>query len=238
MTAQAEQSYETLSDVALAARVAGNDARAIRLVTQRNNQRLFRAAWSILRNRAEAEDAVQETYMRGFAAIAGFNGLSSLSTWLTRIAINEALMRKRAAKRRAAALNSNSVTVIDEYREKLMGSSEHRSTPESAVMRAQLAKLLEGAVAQLPETYRLVFMLREIEGLSVEETAETLEILPQTVKTRFLRARRQLQQLLDPELKNALGDAFPFAGADCESLTRRVLERLGHSGGTIGGEAT
>ena len=230
MTTQPEQSNEASSDVALVAGIARNDPQAIRLVTQRNNQRLFRAAWGILKNRAEAEDAVQEAYVRAFTAIGRFNGLSSLSTWLTRIVINEALMRKRSAKRRAAALNASSVVVIDEYRERLMGSPERRATPEQDMMRAQLAKLLEGAVAQLPEAYRLVFMLREIEGLSVEETAEALQILPQTVKTRFLRARRSLQQLLDPELKNAFGDAFPFAGADCESLTRRILDRLGHPG--------
>jgi RNA polymerase sigma-70 factor (ECF subfamily) len=104
------------------------------------------------------------------------------------------------------------------------------------MMRKQLAKLLEGAVEQLPEAFRLVFVLREVEGLSVEETADTLQIPPETVKTRFLRARLRLRKMLDPELRNALGEAFPFAGADCEALTGRVLQRLGLSDTTNNGE--
>lgn len=236
MTAQALPDYEHLTDLELAACVARKEPLAVRLVTRRNNQRLFRAAWSILRNRTEAEDCVQEAYVRAFAAIESFGGHSSLSTWLTRIVINEALTRKRSSERRSVALNANSVLVMDEYREKLMGSPERRSTPEAAIMRKQLAKLLESAVAQLPEDFRLVFVLREIEGLSVEETAETLQILPDTVKTRFLRARRRLQRMIDPELRGALGEAFPFAGADCEALTEKLLQRLGlEARATIGG---
>ena len=227
MTAQALADYESLTDMELAARAARREPLAVRLVTKRNNQRLFRAAWSILRNRAEAEDVVQEAYARAFAAMDSFQGQSALSTWLTRIVINEALMRKRSGKRRMAALGANSVLVMDEYREKLMGSPERRASPEAAIMRKQLAKLLEGAVEQLPEDFRTVFVLREIEGMSVEETAAALSILPDTVKTRFLRARRRLQQMLDPELRTALGEAFPFAGADCEALTQKILQRLG-----------
>lgn len=238
MTAQALQDYQRLSDVDLAACLARGDPHAVRLVTQRNNQRLFRTAWSILRNRAEAEDAVQEGYVRAFVAVGTFKGDSSLSTWLTRIVINESLMRKRSSKRRAIALNSSSILVMDEYREKLMGSLERRSSPEAAIMRKQLAKLLEDAISQLPESFRIAFVLREIEGLSVEETAEVLGIMPQTVKTRSLRARRRLQQMLDPELRNALGETFPFAGADCEALTARVLQRLGLPGRTNIGEAS
>ncbi len=236
MTARALLDYENLPDLDLAACVGRREPQAVRLVTQRNNQRLFRAAWSILRNRAEAEDAVQEGYLRAFAAIETFKGQSSLATWLTRIVINESLMRKRASKRRANALNTSSVLVMDEYREKLMGSPERRSSPEAAIMHKQLAKLLENAIALLPDPFRMVFVLREIEGLSIEETAEVLEIRPQTVKTRALRARRRLQETLDPELRSALGEAFPFAGADCEALTARVLQRLGLSDRTNIGE--
>lgn len=227
MTAQALLSYEHLTDLQLASWIVDRDPRAVRLVTQRNNQRLFRVAWSIVRNRSDAEDVVQETYVRAFAAISTFNGLSSLSTWLTRIAINEALARKRSSQRRVAALNANSVLVMDEYREKLMDLRERRDTPETALMRKQLAQLLERAIAMLPEAFRTTFVLREIEGLSVNETADVLQIPPVTVKTRYLRARKRLQQLLDPELKSALGGAFPFAGADCEALTAKVLQRLG-----------
>ncbi|HWF89880.1 MAG TPA: sigma-70 family RNA polymerase sigma factor, partial [Pyrinomonadaceae bacterium] len=190
MTAQALLSYEHLTDLQLASWIVDRDPRAVRLVTQRNNQRLFRVAWSIVRNRSDAEDVVQETYVRAFAAISTFNGLSSLSTWLTRIAINEALARKRSSQRRVAALNANSVLVLDEYREKLMDLRERRDTPETALMRKQLAQLLERAIAMLPEAFRTTFVLREIEGLSVNETADVLQIPPVTVKTRYLRARK------------------------------------------------
>ena len=233
---QALRDYEEMSDLTLAACLARKEPQAVRLITQRNNQRLFRAAWSILGNRAEAEDVVQEAYVRAFEAITGFNGRSTLSTWLTRIVINEALMRKRSSQRRAKALNASSVLVMDEYREKLMGSAERRASPEAAIMRKQLAKILENAVSQLPDGFRTVFVLREVEGLSVEETADVLQIRPETVKTRFSRARKRLQQVIDPELRGALGESFPFAGADCEDMTKRVLQRLGLPDQTKQGE--
>src|SRR5687767_8056937 len=115
--------YQHLSDRELAVLVAARDPGAVRLVTERNNQRLFRAAWSILRNRTEAEDAVQSAYLRAFAAIDTFEARSSLSTWLTRIVINEALGRQRSARRRRKALDQNSVVDLDRYREKLMRGS-------------------------------------------------------------------------------------------------------------------
>ena len=223
MTAQAKPDYESLDDTALARLVAARDAGAVRLVTQRNNQRLFRAAWSILRDRGEAEDAVQSAYLSAFAAIGSFEGRSSLSTWLTRIAINEALGRARAAKRRRAQLDAASVAILDEYREKLMRGSKG-TAPDAELARAQLRGLLEQAIAGLPDDFRLVFVLREVEGLSVQETAETLGLVPATVKTRHLRARRRLQQALAPDVRTALTGVFPFAGADCAAITERVVE--------------
>lgn len=218
--------YEQLSDIELAAFVVRRDASAVRVVTGRNNQRLYRAAWSILKNRQEAEDAVQDGYLKAFAAMGSFAGRSSLSTWLTRIVINEALGRQRAAQRRLRLLQQQSVAIIDDYRETLMAGSGMARSPEADVMRRQVSKLLERAIAELPETFRPVFVLRDIEGLSVEETAEVLQIPKETVKTRLFRARQRLQQELDPELREALRDTFPFAGADCDALTARVLARL------------
>ena len=227
MTARLKPDYDSLADDELARLVAARDPEAVRLVTMRNNQRLFRAAWSILKDRAEAEDAVQSAYLRAFAAIGGFEGRSSLSTWLTRIAINEALGRQRAARRRRARLDAESVVDLDEYREKLMRGSTPALSPEGAAARGQLRRLLEEAIARLPDAFRLVFVLREIEGLSVEEAAETLGIPAATVKTRHLRARRRLQEALAPEVKSALTGAFPFAGADCAAMTERVLAAFG-----------
>ena len=212
----------TLSDSELASRIATRDVAAVRLVTGRNNQRLFRTAWSILKDRSEAEEAVQDGYLKAFDAIGTFVGRSSLSTWLTRIVANEALSRRRRAQRRSRLLNQESVVVLEEYREKLMAGSVTQS-PEKALMRRQIAKLLQTAIARLPDTFRPVFVLREIEGLSVEDTAEALQIPEETVKTRLFRARRRLQKELDPELCDALSETFPFAGADCEALTNRVV---------------
>ena len=222
MNAAPRPDYEALDDAVLAGLVAIRDPAAVRLVTTRNNQRLFRAAFAILANRAEAEDAVQSAYLRAFAAIRSFEGRSSLSTWLTRITINEALGRVRAAKRRRAQFQESSVAVLDDYREKLMQGSMSTS-PDKAQARAQLRGIMERAIAALPEPFRLVFVLREIEGMDVETVSQTLGILPATVKTRHLRARRRLQQALAPEVKEALTGSFPFAGADCEAMTERVV---------------
>ena len=223
MVAQVRLDYESLSDLELAAGIAVRDAEAVRLVTRRNNRPLFRAAWSILRNRDDAEDAVQSAYLRGFGAIASFAGKSSLTTWLTRIVINEALGRLRAARRKRAHLEDNRVMFLDDYREKLMNGSTGQATPEASVARAQIRQMLEDAIARLPPTFRMVFILRDVEGLSVAEVAEILDIPAATVKTRHLRARRRLQDDLAPELKGALTGAFPFAGADCDKLTEEVV---------------
>lgn len=218
---------EKLSETELVQRFRKRDAAAFRVIAKRHNQRLFRVAWSVLKNRAEAEEAVQEAYLKAFNAADSFAGRSSLSTWLTRIVLNEAFERRRLAERRLRLLHHQSVTAIDEYREKLMQGSTVKHTPEAETARKQVAKLLERAIADLPETFRLVFMLREIEGLSIEETAEALNIPGQTVKTRLLRARKRLQHALAPALRDALSGAFPFAGADCDALTERVVARLG-----------
>jgi RNA polymerase sigma-70 factor, ECF subfamily len=224
VSAQSKLDYEAMDDVNLARLISARDAQAVRFVTTRNNQRMFRAAWSILKHRADAEDAVQTAYLRAFAAIETFEGRSALSTWLTRIVINEALGRKRAAKRRRAQLDGSSVTVLDDYREKLMRGSTSGTSPETEVARIQVRRLLEDAISALPAGFRLVFVLREIEGMTVEATAEALGLKPATVKTRFLRARRRLQDALAPELSAALADSFAFAGGDCEALTDRVVK--------------
>ena len=193
MLKQTKSDYATLSDSELASRIAARDVAAVRLVTGRNNQRLFRTACSILKDRSEAEEAVQDGYMKAFDAIETFAGRSSLSTWLTRIVVNEALSRRSRRQRRSRLLNQESVVVLEEYRENLMAGSVTQS-PEKVLMRRQIAKLLETAIARLPDTFRPVFVLREIEGLSVEDTAEALQI-PRTVKTRFFeRSRRRDQQ--------------------------------------------
>jgi RNA polymerase sigma-70 factor, ECF subfamily len=212
---------ETLPDLELAQRAAARDSQAIRLITARNNQRLYRAAWSILRNRDDAEEVVQETYLKAFTGAAPFAGGSALSTWLTRIAINEALGRRRAAVRRKRALDAADVAVLADHRDRLAAGA-----PDREALVRELAKSIEAAVAALPEEFRLVFVLRAVEQMSVEETAEAAGILPQTVKTRFLRARRRLREALGSDLRAALDESLTFAGADCARITDRTLAAL------------
>jgi RNA polymerase sigma-70 factor (ECF subfamily) len=215
-----------LTDAEIAARCAARDRDAIRHVIAANNQRLFRTAWSILKQRFEAEEAVQAAYMLAFDKIGSFEGRSSLSTWLTRIVINESLGRRRAEQRRRRQFEEEGIAVLDAYRENLMRGSD-TERPDVAVAREQIRTLLEHAVAELPETFRTVFVLREIEGLSSEETADVLEIPVATVKTRLHRGRRRLHDMLAPEMSDLLSGTFPFAGADCEAMAARVLKELG-----------
>jgi putative membrane protein len=142
--------------------------------------------------------------------------------------VNEALSKTLIpdAQKRQRILRELSVIDIDDYRERLMAGSEASQSPEAETMRKQIAKLLECAIANLPEAFRPVFMLREIEGLSVDETAAALQIPASTVKTRLPRSRRILQRELDPEIREALRDTFPFAGGDCNALTERVLAKF------------
>lgn len=218
-------SYETLTDLELAGRIAQRDPLAVRLVLRRNNQRLYHTAWAVLRDRADAEDVVQESYLKAFASIGSFTGASSLATWLTRIVLNEALGKRRLSQRRARLLQQQSVALMEDYRARLAGMSAEPS-PEQQAARGQVAKLLERAIADLPEAFRIVFILRDVDGLSIEEAADVLNIPPQTVKTRLLRARRRLQSMLAPALQDALRGAFPFAGKSCDALTERVLARF------------
>jgi RNA polymerase sigma-70 factor (ECF subfamily) len=218
--------YKALGDAELAQRCAARDRDAIRHVIAANNQRLFRTAWSILKNRHDAEEAVQAAYLSAFAAIGSFEGRSALSTWLTRILVNEAVGRRRSDQRRRRHLEQEGVAMLDDYRETLMRGSA-AETPDAAVAREQIRKLLEQAVGELAEPFRTVFVLREIEGMSGEDTAEALGIPVATVKTRLLRGRRRLQQMLAPELATVLSGTFPFAGNDCAALTERVLAELG-----------
>ena len=215
-----------ITDIEMAQRCRARDREAIRAIVTANNQRLFRTAWSILKDHGEAEEAVQSAYVSAFASLDTFEGRSSLSTWLTRIVVNEALGRLRAQKRRRNQLEGAGVAVLEDYREAFMRGSEARP-PDVALAREQMRRLLEQAVAMLPETFRTVFVLREVEGLSGEETAEALDLPVATVKTRLHRARRKLQQILAPQIGNALSETFPFAGADCAALTERVLAKLG-----------
>ncbi|HEY0324466.1 MAG TPA: RNA polymerase sigma factor [Allosphingosinicella sp.] len=212
-------------DLALAKRIAARDPVALRETLQAHNRRLYRIAWAILGDRSEAEDSVQAAYLNAFRSIGSYSGEATLTTWLTRIAINEALMRRRAERRRRARLESARVAVLDDYRDPLRqrGGEE---MPDAALARTQIRLMMERSIADLPGDYRSVFILREVEALSVGEVAQALGIAEGTVRSRHLRARQRLQAALAPELENALAGIFPFAGAACEALAARVIEAL------------
>jgi RNA polymerase sigma-70 factor (ECF subfamily) len=209
MNALVEFRPDGRSDLDLAAAIGRGDAEATRLVMRRNNQRLLRAAWQILRNREDAEDAVQSAYLKAFTAITSFAGRSSLSTWLTRIVINNALAHVRSDKRRRSLVEESEAPVLDDYRDMLMRGSMSAS-PDRLVARTQLRQTLADAIDRLPAPFRAVFLLREIEDLDVSEVSEQLGIPAATVKTRHLRARRRLQRLLGPRLGGLLRGQFPF----------------------------
>ncbi|MCM8735816.1 RNA polymerase sigma factor [Azospirillum sp. A1-3] len=220
-----------VSDADLTGRIRLGDAAAFRILMQRHNQTLFRMARSVLRDSTEAEDAVQDAWILAFTHIHQFRDASSLSTWLGRIVLNEALRRLRQ-RRPMIGLDGEDgpdgalpgAKVIP-----FPGAQPPPTTPEEDAARAETRRLLERAIDALPDAFRTVFMLREIEQMSVEETAACLGIPPDTVKTRLHRARGLLGQSLRRELSPDLGGVFPFAGERCARIAERVLVRLGHS---------
>ncbi|WP_176036736.1 RNA polymerase sigma factor [Brucella tritici] len=211
-------------DLALAQCAQMHDLDALRKIMQTNNQRLYRLARSILRNDAEAEDVVQETYFLAFRSLDRFRGQSSLTTWLSRIAIHEALGRLRKTRKAEKLLD----TLPDTSADNIIPFPSAISTddPERGFAQRQILQLVEQATDNLPEIFRLVFVARVIEGLSVDETAELLNLRPQTVKTRLHRARYLLRKQLDEKIGPVLLDAFPFAGKRCERIITAVLARL------------
>ena len=215
--------YQSLPELELARLIADRDEGALTFLMQCNNQRLFRTAWSIVKDRDEAEDALQSAYLKAFASIGSFLGKSSLSTWLTRIVINEALARRRSAKAFWTRLKG-SPAAIAHYGETLMGGSASSRFPDASLAREQIRTRLADAVANLPQKFRIVFVLREIEEMDVAEVAELLDVPSSTVKTRHFRAKERLRTTLCPELKDAVFDSLAFAGRDCATLTARVLQ--------------
>jgi len=211
-------------DASLVRRAAAGDAAAVRTIIRTHNQRLYRLVRAVVRSNADAEDVLQEAYLSAFARLDTFQGEASLSTWLSRIALNAALMRLRAqkrVKRAAPTLTAAEAEIIP------FPLSSPTADPERAMAQRQLLHLVEEATDALPETFRLVFVARVIEGLSVEETACLLDLPAATVKTRLHRARKLIRSRLEAQIGPVLIDAFPFAGARCERLTEAVIARLG-----------
>jgi len=212
-------------DAELVRRALARDAGAFRAIMQKHNQRLYRIARGILRNNADAEDAVQDAYVSAFTHLASYRGESALATWLSRIVMNEALgrLRQRRPTVDVAALEAprREAEIIQ------FPLSTPNDDPERTMAQRQILQLVEQATDNLPEAFRLVFVTRVIEGMSIEETSELLGIKPETVKTRLHRARQLVRDQLDKQIGPVLMDAFPFAGRRCERMTAAVMKRLG-----------
>lgn len=216
-----------LPDTEIARRIALGDRDAFELLMRRYNQILYRTARSILKDDAEAEDAVQEAYMLAYRAIGAFRGDVKLSTWLIRIVVNEAIARARKRSRRAEIiqLSSGGPEPESDVSEENMNEATPEQ-PEHAAVRAETRRLLEGKIDALPDAFRTVFVLRALEELTVEETAATLGIPAATVRTRFFRAKGLLREALAREIDFAYGNAFAFAGGRCDRIVAGMLARL------------
>lgn len=207
-------------DAELVHRCRAGEPDAFRAVMRRHNRRLFRIAYSILKDADEAEDAVQDAYLRAFQSLGQLEDPARFPTWLATIAVNEARGRLRRARRTTplddAMLQTEIVPMF----------TEPSASPERLAVSGELRRVLERAVDDLPGPFRTVFMLRGVEGFDVAETAACLGIPEATVKTRFHRARALLRQSLQAEAADALPELYPFAGVRCERIVAAVMRQL------------
>jgi RNA polymerase sigma-70 factor, ECF subfamily len=212
------------SDAELSRRVAQGEAAAFETIMRRHNRTLFRTARAILRDDAEAEDALQEAYLQAYRAIGSFRSEAKLSTWLARIVANEALMRVRKRARRAEIVPLQPGASEDEINQ--IADTNMDETPEISAQRIEMRRLLEAEIDSLPDDFRAVFVLRAVDEMSVEDTAEALGIPPATVRTRLFRARSLLREGLASKIDLACEEAFTFAGERCDRIVANVMERI------------
>jgi RNA polymerase sigma-70 factor (ECF subfamily) len=216
---------EHRTDTELIDLIRAGDLRALEALMRRHNRTLYRTARAILGDDAEAEDAVQEGYLRAYHALAGFRGEAKVSTWLVRIVANEALMRRRRRARTAVVVPMDAAAPNEEWNTVM----SDRPGPEQDASRAEMRKIIEARIDRLPESYRAVFVLRALEELTVEETASVLEIPEATVRTRFFRARALLREALAREVDRGIEEAFSFAGERCDRIVANVLAAVKRS---------
>jgi RNA polymerase sigma-70 factor, ECF subfamily len=224
---------DALDDVDLVHRVQRDDANAFAVLMRRYNRRLYRTARAILKDDAAAEDAVQEGYVAAYRHIGEFRGEAQIATWLTRIVVNQALQALRRTRREQV------VVLFDEPPEERnpdddIADSLSPGSPEKTMLRAEMRRLIERKIDELPEGYRTVFMLREVEDMTVEETATALGIPAATVRSRLFRAKARLRESLAEELDTATQDVFGFDGERCDRIVRAVLARITAGGAPTG----
>ncbi|MBC8636352.1 RNA polymerase sigma factor [Caballeronia sp. EK] len=215
-------------DLSIARRIVAGDRAAFELLMRRHNRRLYRLARATLRNDAEAEDALQDAYLHAYRSMSQFRGDAQLSTWLSRLVLNECFARIRRSARR-----QNVIPIVDapDWVEQAEAMTSHdNSAPDDALARSQVRALLERKLDALPELFRIVFVLRSIEEMTVEETAQCLNIPEATVRSRHFRARGMLRESLAQSFDLAERDVFEFGGARCDRIVERVLLKLDDGG--------
>jgi RNA polymerase sigma factor (sigma-70 family) len=208
---------------AMASSIAAGDRQAFECLMRRYNRRLYRLARATLHDRTEAEDALQDAYINAYRSIGQFRGDASLATWLSRLVLNECLARMRRSTRRQNVISIVSPNTPIESPPMFANESD---SPEKALGRAQMRDLLERKVDELPEHFRTVFVLRSVEELSVDETAGSLGIPEETVRSRHFRAKSMLRESLAQELNLAERDLFEFGGPHCDQVVANVLARI------------
>ncbi len=208
-----------LNDEEAVSRVLEGETALFEVIMRRYNQRLYRVTRAILRNDGEAEDVIQDAYVRAYEHLDQFAGKAAFSTWLTRIAIHEALARKR----RSGRLEELEAVKKDDCSAILKSSTPD---PEVQTAQSQTRELLEAAIEALPEDYRTVVVMRDVEEMNVAETAASLEVSEALVKTRLHRAHAMLRKELYARAQGRVADLYPFLGARCDRIVKAVLERI------------
>ncbi len=222
--------FEQYSDAELVNRVSAGEPGAFEFLMRRHNQTLYRTARSIVKDDTEAEDIVQESYLLAYRNLHQFRGDATLSTWLTRIVVNEANGRLRKTRRRAEIIQLIPEAEWSESTEESpmsdLNGESFADQPEQAALRAETRRLIEAQIDALPEILRTVFVLRAVEELSVEETAAVLGVPGATVRSRFFRAKGILREALARDVDHAMETAFSFDGERCDRIVEGVLSRL------------
>ena len=212
--------FEALSDEEIVERVRAGEPALYEVIMRRHNTRLYRAVRAILRSDRDVEDVMQDAYVNAFQHLDQFAGRSKFTTWLTRIAVNEAIARKHAAER------IEEWDAMSEHRREASWTPRAMSDPETSAASGEMARLLERSIETLPESYRTVVMLRDIEELSTSETAECLAISEDNVKVRLHRGRALLRKELYANAGRSARDAFPFHAVRCDRVVAGVFAKL------------
>jgi len=220
-TTEVASTQEVLTDEEVVTRVLAGDSAIFEVVIRRHNQRLYRVARAILRNDGEAEDVMQDTYVRAYEHLGQFAGRAKFSTWLTRIAVHEALARHRRGQRyqELPPLTERDGDPMDNF-------ASLTPNPEQQASNSELRRILEEAVERLPESYRIAFMLRDVEEMSTAEAAEVLEITEENLKIRLHRARALLRKSLYARAGIERKEAFAFNAVRCDRVVENVFERI------------